>query len=96
MLLEFMPHGNFFHILNIGPLPLNIAKSLFSQLATTLHFLHSKGIVHGDIKPENILVSKDYRIKFCDFGFAKSLNADPSTRSIGGSIGYTAPEIYLT
>lgn len=35
-----------------------------------IYYLHSRNIVHGDIKPENALISKEFLIKICDFGFA--------------------------
>ena len=57
MLMEFMPFGNFFYLLEMGPLPIPAAKKLFLQLSATLQALHQKGIVHGDIKPENMLIS---------------------------------------
>lgn len=54
--------------------------------------MHQNGVVHGDLKPENALISEDFRIKICDFGFAKVLN-QPNVRLLGGSEGYTAPEV---
>ena len=74
LLLEFMPFGNFFFVVEQGPLPARVAKTLFLQLAQTLSVIHSKGVVHGDIKLENLLVSADFQVKFCDFGLAKLIN----------------------
>lgn len=49
-------------------------------------------IVHGDIKPENALISKGFIIKLCDFGFAVIAN-QPNAKLRGGSEGYTACEV---
>ena len=59
-----------------------------------IEYLHSQNIVHGDIKPENALLSRDFRIKICDFGFAIVAN-NPNSKLRGGSEGYTAPEIVI-
>lgn len=40
-------------------------------MAEALSYLHSKGITHGDIKLDNLLISVDFLVKICDFGFAK-------------------------
>ena len=50
----------------------NILKDINIQLINTIEFLHSKGIVHRDIKPNNILLSNN-KIKICDFGFSKQI-----------------------
>jgi serine/threonine protein kinase len=91
--MEFLPNGTLFKVIEKGPLPLPVTKTIFRQLATTLDYIHQKGIAHGDIKPENILISEDYKIKICDFGFARVVSNNPQ-EAVGGSKGYTAPEIY--
>lgn len=46
------------------------------QLVSALHYLHSHRILHRDMKPQNILLCKDNRVKLCDFGFARSMSCD--------------------
>jgi len=65
-----------------------------SQAAEGLLAAHAKGIVHRDIKSENIMVTRDRRVKIMDFGLAKLLAGEQLARSrtTAGTIGYTSPE----
>lgn len=58
-----------------------------------IEYLHSNNIVHGDLKPSNILVSSSYRCKLSDFGL--SFKSRPSTRNTQalGTLPYLAPEL---
>ncbi|CAD8204698.1 unnamed protein product [Paramecium pentaurelia] len=95
MLLELMTNGSLYKILLQGPLPLAIANGIIIQIAQALEYLHAKGITHGDIKLDNLLISGDYIIKVCDFGFAKINGQTPIPKTtVSGSEGYTAPEIW--
>ncbi|MCX6558164.1 MAG: protein kinase [Candidatus Aminicenantes bacterium] len=76
------------------PLPLAQVLEIATQIAEGLAVAHAKGIVHRDIKPQNILVDKDGRVKILDFGLAKlkgisSLTKESSTL---GTIHYMSPE----
>ena len=57
-----------------------------------IEYLHSLGIVHRDLKLENLLVDQDMNIKFVDFGFATNKNIDSLTE-FRGTQSYMAPEI---
>ncbi|CAD8124449.1 unnamed protein product [Paramecium sonneborni] len=95
MLLELMPFGSLYKVLLSGPLPLAIANGITLQIAEALSYLHSKGITHGDLKLDNLLISLDFKVKLCDFGFAKINGSTPIPKAtISGSEGYTAPEIW--
>ncbi|CAD8094196.1 unnamed protein product [Paramecium primaurelia] len=95
MLLELMTNGSLYKILLQGSLPIAIANGIILQIAQTLQYLHEKGITHGDIKLDNLLISGDFIIKLCDFGFAKINGQTPIPKiTVSGSEGYTAPEIW--
>lgn len=64
----------------------------FIEILCTLAFIHKKSLLHCDLKPHHILVSKDGKIKLVDFGFALLQKSD-IIKGIGGTLRYIAPEI---
>lgn len=68
--------------------------SFFSRLASALDYLHSRGIVHNDLKPENIIIGKvNGAFKLTDFGFAEKLSRwSRKSQYSGGTEKYMAPE----
>ena len=76
------------------PVPLLLAKMYVFQLARGLAFIHSAGICHRDIKPQNLLVcGRTHALKLCDFGSAKRLVAGEANVSYICSRYYRAPEL---
>lgn len=68
-------------------------KEILKGILKAVQYLHKKGISHGDIKPENILLDCNFNPKICDFGFAKtSLICKDSKRK--GTIRYASPEFF--
>ncbi len=64
------------------------------QIASGLVDIHSEGVIHRDIKPNNIRVDADHVIKILDFGLARDTGADAKTLSIIGTPVYMAPELW--
>ncbi|KAL4491958.1 hypothetical protein ABPG72_008379 [Tetrahymena utriculariae] len=75
ILLEYCENGSLFEwIEGTGPFSEILARSIFHQLLQSVEFIHSQGVFHFDIKPENILVSRNYQIKITDFGLAQNVS----------------------
>ena len=78
-----------------GPMPLERALELTVQVARGLSFAHERGLVHRDVKPQNVLLNGDGRAKVSDFGIARSLDVQrgmTQTGTVLGTSDYIAPE----
>src|SRR5919205_1214125 len=77
-----------------GPLPAHEVIELGLQVARGLAFAHENGLVHRDVKPQNVLLDGDGRAKVTDFGIARSLDVQGVTQSgtVLGTSNYIAPE----
>jgi predicted Ser/Thr protein kinase len=77
-----------------GPLPVREAIELAIQVARALGFAHGRGIVHRDVKPQNVILGEDGRTKVTDFGIARSIDVGgvTETGAIVGTSDYIAPE----
>jgi len=81
-----------------GALPEPEIKHYFNQLIQAVGHCHSKNICHRDLKCENLLLDKDFKLLLTDFGFSKSMDFDTNGRiclsnTFCGSAAYAAPEI---
>src|SRR3954471_21099410 len=78
-----------------GAMPVETAVSLAHQIARALAFAHEHGLVHRDVKPQNVLLNGDGRAKVTDFGIARSLDVKhgmTQTGTVLGTSDYIAPE----
>jgi len=77
-----------------GPLPLDKAVDFAKQICDALEHAHEKAIVHRDIKPHNILITRGGRVKVTDFGIARAVSTATVTHTGGiiGSVHYFSPE----
>ncbi len=69
------------------------SKIIFKQLIISLKYIHSKGIIHRDIKLDNILIDLNNNIKICDFGVGKNYQNNEKFMDQCGTPAYIAPEI---
>ena len=78
-----------------GPLPVRNALELTLGVARALAFAHEHGLVHRDVKPQNVLINPDGEAKVTDFGIARSLDVEHGVTQTGtvlGTSNYIAPE----
>ncbi len=77
-----------------GPLPIRRALELTLETARGLAFAHERGIVHRDVKPQNVLLNGDGRAKVTDFGIARSVDIEGVTQAgtVLGTSNYISPE----
>jgi serine/threonine-protein kinase len=82
-------------ILEKGSIPFPRACAWVADIATALHVAHRKGIIHGDVKPANVLVTEEGRIKLTDFGMARLASRDSKDTPLLGTPAYWCPEQIL-
>lgn len=75
-----------------GRLTVKEATSIAIQVGAGLEVAHNNQIVHRDIKPQNIIISREGKVKVTDFGIAKSVSSNTNTSDAMGSVHYTSPE----
>lgn len=75
-------------------MPLNFQLRIASDLTEGLAYLHSKNIIHRDLKSDNAVLGNNYRAKWCDFGLAIFEYQDGRSRSPVGTLNWRAPELY--
>ena len=68
------------------------ALSIAIQACMGIEAAHNNHIIHRDIKPQNIIISKDGKVKVTDFGIAKAATSNTITSNVMGSVHYTSPE----
>eukprot|EP01059_Diplonema_ambulator_P015306 TRINITY_DN26406_c0_g1_i1.p1 TRINITY_DN26406_c0_g1~~TRINITY_DN26406_c0_g1_i1.p1 ORF type:complete len:705 (+),score=264.17 TRINITY_DN26406_c0_g1_i1:59-2116(+) len=99
-IMELAPNGELFdQIVAVSRFTESTARRYFQQLIAAVRYCHSQGVVHRDLKAENLLLSKDNTLKICDFGLSRYTGEEAfgdhpiMFSSIAGSLDYQAPEI---
>jgi len=95
IVMELVPGRTLREVLrDEGALPIAKAVAIAAAVADALHYAHQAGIVHRDVKPGNILIGQDGRVKVTDFGIAKAASSRDLTESgaLLGTAKYLAPE----
>jgi serine/threonine protein kinase len=94
IVFEYVDGQNLKELTRDGPLEVREAIGLTLQVARALSFAHDRGLVHRDVKPQNVLLNEDGQAKVTDFGIARSLDVQGVTHTgtVLGTSDYIAPE----
>ena len=96
LVMPYIDHESLGERLERGPLTLEDAGEMLSQIASGLQYAHEHGIVHRDIKPSNILLRDDHHAYLADFGLAKAVDGTGNVTQTGVLLGtpeFMAPEL---
>jgi serine/threonine-protein kinase len=96
IVMELVEGGNLKdRIRAAAPLSNDEVRSIGVALASTLEYAHRRGIIHRDVKPQNVLLGDDGRPRLTDFGIAQAMSSTGLTRTgaVMGSVHYLAPEL---
>ncbi len=95
ILLELAPYGDFFDLVMNYKIPFakdtKLTRTFFHQLIEGVEYLHSQGVYHLDLKPENLLLGENFVLKICDFDL--SFKKGDSKVNCQGTKFFRAPEI---
>ena len=92
IVLEYLPGGDLFHLTKTHPLPIKRALHYLEQVCSGLAHAHKCGVIHRDIKPQNLLLTADKEtVKIADFGVARLDGSEGAITRVGTNI-YSAPE----
>jgi eukaryotic-like serine/threonine-protein kinase len=92
LVMEFIDGTPLDRLLEKGTLPLPRACAWIAHAAEALEAAHTRGVIHGDVKPANILISADGKVKLTDFGMARVAKRDTGDSPLLGTPAYWCPE----
>jgi serine/threonine protein kinase len=95
LVMEFVEGQPLERILDKGNVPYPRASAWAAEVAVALGVAHRKGVIHGDVKPANVLVTEEGRIKLTDFGMARLASRDSKDTPLLGTPAYWCPEQVL-
>jgi serine/threonine-protein kinase len=100
IVMEYLEGSTLSSLVREGPVPVPVAVDILQQLCDALHCAHERGVVHRDLKPDNVFLlrrrGKDHFVKLVDFGIAKLRDTPAASQTAAGMIvgtpEYMAPE----
>ena len=95
LVMEYVEGKTLESLFDAGPLPLARVAAWAGDLATALGRAHGAKIIHGDVKPANILVTLEHQVKLGDFGIARFGTQDSGNGNLMGTPAYLSPEQIL-
>ena len=97
LIMELASNGNLYNFIqnnkNQKIKTKEMIKKIIIQVIEIIKYLHSLDIIYRDIKPENILLDKDYNVKLCDYGWASYLSKGQFCSAYCGTPEYVSPEV---
>ncbi|XP_078399440.1 NUAK family SNF1-like kinase 1 isoform X1 [Cetorhinus maximus] len=94
IIMDYCSNGELYDYVNEHHrLSENEARKAFRQIVSAVHYCHKKGIVHRDLKLENILLDENFNVKLADFGLSNLYHKDRLLETYCGSPLYASPEI---
>ncbi|KAF1743826.1 hypothetical protein MXB_3144 [Myxobolus squamalis] len=95
IITEYISGGELYHYLvSRGRIKENIAREKYRQIISAVHYCHSLGVVHRDLKAENIMIDFFNNLKIIDFGFSNKFDGKNTLDTFCGSPMYAAPELF--
>lgn len=92
LVMEFVPGQPLNRLLEKGSVPVQRACAWMADIASALATAHRKGVIHGDVKPANVHITDEGRIKLMDFGMARLASLDGKDTPLLGTPAYWCPE----
>jgi len=95
LVMEYLEGLPLDRMLEKGSLPFPKACAWVAEIACAVGVAHRKGVIHGDVKPANVLITNDGRVKLMDFGMARLASHDTGASPLLGTPAYWCPEQIL-
>lgn len=92
LVMEFISGENLEQLLAEQPIPFTSAAVWAADLASALSYAHRAGVIHGDVKPSNIRIAEDGKVKLVDFGVARFASQVSGSDRVLGTPAYLSPE----